>query len=72
MEWFKKHADTVVILAAVAGSVVWMNGRFNQFEKDLSDIEKEIAVIKTVMILKHIMPVEMAKNNKEDIVCGEF
>ena len=53
MEWFKKHTDTVIILAAFAASVLWMNGKFN-------DIEKDITIIKTVLILKNVMPAELA------------
>lgn len=54
MDWFKKHVDTVIILTAFAGAMLWMNGKFNELEKD-------IAVMKTVMIMKNIMPVELAK-----------
>ena len=53
MEWFKKHTDTVIILAAFAASILWMNGKFN-------DLEKDITIIKTVLIMKNIMPVELA------------
>lgn len=58
MEWFKKHVDTVIILGAFAGSLLWMNGKFNQIDKDLK-------IIKTVLILKQIMPVELAKKTEE-------
>lgn len=57
MEWFKKHTDTVIILTAILSSVIWMNGKFN-------DLEKDMTVVKTVLILKNIMPPEMAKENK--------
>ena len=53
MDWLKKHADTVVIIGAVATSMLWMNGKFNSLEKDM-------AVMKTVLIMKNIMPAEMA------------
>lgn len=53
MEWFKKHTDTVIILTAVIVSTLWMNNNF-------SKLDKEIAIIKTVLIMKNIMPVEMA------------
>lgn len=56
MEWFKKHVDTMIILGAFASSLLWMNGKFN-------DLEKDILVIKTVLIMKDIMPREMAKGN---------
>jgi hypothetical protein len=52
--WFKKHADTLVILGAFASALIWMNGKF-------SDLEKDLAVVKTVLIMKNIMPIELAK-----------
>lgn len=55
---FKKHVDTFIIISAITTSMLWMNGKFN-------DLEKDIAVIKTVMIMKNIMPVELASNAKE-------
>jgi hypothetical protein len=58
MDWFKKHADTAVILGAFASGMLWMNGKFNELEKDL-------AVVKTVLIMKNIMPVELAQHSKE-------
>ncbi len=57
MEWFKKHTDTVVILGAFGACVLWMNGKFNELEKD-------IVMIKTTLILKNIMPKELAKDEK--------
>jgi len=51
--WLSKHIDTIVILGAFASSFLWMNGKFNQ-------LEKEITIIKTVLILKQIMPAELA------------
>jgi hypothetical protein len=59
MEWFKKHTDTALVLSAILGAVIWMNGRFNQIEKD-------ILVIKTVLIMKGIMPSELAVNNEKN------
>jgi hypothetical protein len=57
MEWFKKHVDTVIILGSIAGCMIWMNGKFNEIEKD-------IAIIKTVLIMKQIMPTELATGEK--------
>ena len=57
MEWFKKHTDTVIILGGMAASVIWMNGKFNE-------IEKEMAVIKTVLIMKGIFPESLAVNKE--------
>jgi len=53
MDWFKKHVDTVIILTAFGSALLWMNGRFNELDKDLT-------IVKTVLIMKNIMPVELA------------
>lgn len=58
MDWFKKHVDTVIILTGIISSMLWMNGKF-------SDIEKDMAVIKTVLVMTKVMPVELAKHDEE-------
>lgn len=57
MEWLKRHTDLVIMLSAFASAMLWMNGKFN-------DIEKDIAIIKTVLVMKNIMPDELCR--KED------
>lgn len=57
----KKHVDTIVILGAVLGSFLWMNGKINEIKVDISDIQREIDRIKTVLIMQRIMPAELAK-----------
>ena len=54
MDWFKKHADAVGVIVVIFGSMVWMNGKFNTLEKDM-------AIMKTVMIMKGILPDVLAK-----------
>jgi hypothetical protein len=61
MDWFKKHVDTVIILTGILASVMWMNGKFNEIDKRFNEIEKDIVMIKTTMILKNIMPKELAQ-----------
>ena len=53
MDWLKKHVDTVTVIGAILCSVLWMNAKFN-------DLEKDMAIIKTVLVMKNIMPVELA------------
>lgn len=53
MEWLTKHVDTCIIVGSIAASILWMNGKFNELEKDL-------AVVKTVLIMQKIMPSELA------------
>ena len=62
MDWMKKHTDTVLILGGLLSAVLWMNGKFNGVDSQFSKIEKDIAIIKTVLILKGIMPTELATN----------
>lgn len=58
MDGLKKHVDTLIVLAALAGGFLWLNGKFN-------DIDKDLAVIKTVLIMKGIMPESMAHEVKQ-------
>lgn len=61
MDWLKKHTDTVVVVSAIVTSMLWMNGKFNEIDKRFSDMEKDIAVMKAVLIMKGVMPIELAK-----------
>lgn len=65
MDWFKKHTDTVIIIGSIIGSMLWMNGKFNDVDKQFANFEKDIAVIKTVLVMKQILPVELAKQEGE-------
>lgn len=72
MDWIKKHVDTVIILGAFGSAVLWMNSKFNevdrqfaQVDKQFADIHQELAVMKTVLIMKNIMPVELASNHED-------
>jgi hypothetical protein len=69
MDWIKKHADTIVILGSFA-LCFWtmnekMNDGFSSMDKRFNELEKDVVMIKTVMIMKNIMPVELASNSKE-------
>jgi hypothetical protein len=57
MDWFKKHVDTVIVLTGILGAVLWMNSQFNGLKQDM-------AIVKTVLIIKNIMPTELAKETK--------
>lgn len=52
-DWLKRHADTVVIMAGILGSFLWMTGKIN-------DIDRKLIRIETVLIIKGIMPSELA------------
>lgn len=55
MDWMKKHSDTLAVIAIMFSGFLWMNGKFNALEKDM-------AVMKTVLIMKEIMPIDLAVN----------
>jgi hypothetical protein len=59
MDIFKKNYETLTILSGMAvllvGCCIWINGKFNALEKDM-------AIIKTVLIMQDIMPKELAVN----------
>lgn len=57
MEWFKKHVDTVIILGSFALCFWNMNEKFNE---KFTILERDITVIKTVLLMKNIMPAELA------------
>lgn len=65
MDWMKKHVDTVVVLGAILSSVFWMNSQFNSVDSRFASMEKDIAVIKTVLMMKNIMPGELCKVEKQ-------
>lgn len=67
MDWFKKHVDTAIILTAFGASILWMNGKFNDVDKRFNNIEKDIIMIKTVLIMKQIMPSELANKDESKI-----
>ena len=54
MDFLSKHVDTIVVISAIISSMLWMNGKFNE-------LEKEVVIIKTVLIMKNIMPTELAQ-----------
>ena len=65
MEWFKKHADSVTTIATLMGALIWMNSRFNEIDQRFGNIEKDMAIIKTVLIMKDIFPKELATNSDQ-------
>ena len=63
--WLTKHIDTVIILSAFASSIIWMNGKFSEIDSRFNGVEKDISILKTVLIMKNVMPAEFAKNEEK-------
>lgn len=62
--WLKKHIDTIIILGAFASCMLWMNGKFNAVDAQFAKVEQDLAVVKTVLIMKNIMPSELCKGKE--------
>ncbi len=57
-DWLKHHADTAIIIGAVVCAALWMNN-------SIKEVQKDIAIMKTVLIVKEIMPKELAAMEKK-------
>jgi len=66
MDWFKKHTDAVIVLGGILTSVIWMNAKFSHVYEKLNEIDKDIVMVKTVMIMQKIMPPELASKAEEN------
>lgn len=71
MDWFKKHGDSVATISVVVGAALYMSTSLSslhieiantrlEMEKRFSVIEKDMAVIKTVLVMKEVLPKELA------------
>ena len=54
MEWFKEHADTIAIISTFAVCFWTMNEKINSIDKD-------VGIIKAVLVMKNIMPQDLCK-----------
>ena len=61
MNWFKEHGDTIAILSMFALCFWNMNEKMNE---KFGILEKDVAIIKTVLIMKQIMPCELVEGGK--------
>lgn len=57
-KWFKEHFDTIIlfftILTSILTATIWITSSLNS-------LDKRLTVIETVMILKNMMPKELAQ-----------
>ena len=66
MDW-KKHVDMFIIISSIFVMATWMSNKFSKIDERFSKIEQDLAVIKTVLVMKNILPTELAKTeNKEE------
>lgn len=64
MKWFREHADSMAVISAIIVAMIWMNGKLNDIQREMdhrfANVEKDMAVIKTVLVMKEILPRELA------------
>lgn len=66
MEWFKKHVDMFITISIIFGMVSWMNTKFTRIDERFAKIEQDLAVIKAVLIIKNILPTELASTQEKE------
>jgi len=64
MNWFKKHADTVIVVGGILASFLYMQSQFSAIEKRFSSIDTRLVRIETVLFLKGIFPSEYASKEE--------
>lgn len=61
---FMKEFDLhTIIIVGVA--FWWLNGSISEIKKDLIEVKSDLRVVKTVLIMKDMMPKELAKQQQE-------
>lgn len=64
--WFKEHADTIAIIGLLLAGFYWADGKFEKVNERFSTLEKDVTAIKTTLIIKNIMPTDLAKCEKKE------
>lgn len=72
ISWIKRHADTGIVVTVILFALNFninkfgkIEDRFSKLDEKLTAMEKDITMIKTVLILNHIMPPELAKQENK-------
>ncbi len=59
--WFSRHIDTIVVIFTVVTGFFMF---YNKLDTRISNIEKDMAIVKTILIMKGLAPAEiMAKSD---------
>jgi len=70
MEFFIKNLETIMTFTCLFGSLAFIHAEFNDLNRDMnarfSAVEKDIAVMKTCLLLRNIIPPDMAHCKTED------
>ena len=58
--WIKDKGLELIIGGILIGNFYWSDAKFAHIETRFNAIEKDVAIIKTVMLMKNILPSELA------------
>lgn len=64
--WLSAHADTAAVMTAIVSFFLWMNSSINDVKESVHAIEKDMTMIKTVLIMKNIMPSDFCKEKENN------
>lgn len=63
MEVFKRHFETFTIVGSMVAAIVcacmWINGRFNELDQKIGDVNVRLTRIETIMFVKGMISSEM-------------
>jgi hypothetical protein len=62
--FFSKYRDIITFGVSMMGAFYWMNAEFKEVNRNIMQIDTELSVIKTVLIMKDIMPSKLAKKGE--------
>jgi hypothetical protein len=70
--WFKDNGIGLAIVTLLVGNFYWTDAKFSHIDERFVKmderfiaIEKDVAIIKTVLLMKNILPVELAKEGEK-------
>lgn len=55
-KFFTKHLDTIIIIGSVLACFLLMNSSVTALGREIANLQQEITVIKTILIMKNIVP----------------
>ena len=65
--WLKKHIDTFIVIGVLSSIMFYfhsnVSGNFKNIDARFNKIEKDLAIIKTVLVMKGILPKELTLND---------
>jgi hypothetical protein len=55
-EIIKKYPEVITLICVIFAHWYWLDGKFDELNKNISVVDKRLNSIETVLIMKNIMP----------------